>query len=144
MMENWLGDSLSLVEQKGGDLGERMAAAFKEAWSRGVKRAVIIGTDCPFIDNDLLARSLNLLDNNDAVLGPTYDGGYYLLGLNKDLPTEEFDLFFQDIAWGTPHVFQATLARAENARLSVSTLTRLHDIDTPEDLKYFRHHTDAQ
>ncbi len=144
LMKNWLGDSLSLVEQKGRNLGERMAAAFKGAWSRGVERAVIIGSDCPFIDNNLLARSLDLLENNDAVLGPTYDGGYYLLGLNKDLTPEGFNLFFQNIAWGTPHVFQKTLARAENARLSVSTLTKLHDIDRPEDLEYFRHHTDAQ
>jgi len=144
MMKNWLGGSLFLAEQKGKNLGQRMASAFKAAWARGTERAVIIGSDCPFITDELLARALDLLGHNDAVLGPAYDGGYYLLGLNRGLPVAKFDLFFEDIAWGTPLVFQQTLERAENVHLSVSTLTRLHDIDRPEDLEYFRHHTNAQ
>ncbi len=143
-MENWLGNSLFLARQKGTGLGQRMASAFREAWRRGAGRAVIVGSDCPCIDDKLLAHALDRLKKNDAVLGPAYDGGYYLLGLNKNLSAEQFDLFFENIAWGTPHVCRQTMEKAQNAHLSVSTLTRLHDIDRPEDLEHLRCHTNAQ
>lgn len=143
-MRNWLGNSLFMSPQKGKDLGRRMATAFKETWSRGARKAVIIGSDCPFIDEKLVLHALNCLKKNDVVLGPAYDGGYYLLGLHSSLTGERFNLFFDDIAWGTPYVFQQTLGKAKKAHLAVSTLKRLHDIDRQEDLKYFRHHTDTQ
>lgn len=143
-MENWLKKSIILAEQQGENIGHRMAAALRSAWLRGAHRAVLIGSDCPSIDADLLDQALDRLQNHDVVLGPTYDGGYYLIGLNSNLPVETFDILFHDIDWGTNKVFHQTIQKAEKNLLSVSTLTSLHDIDRPEDLEYFSHYSDPQ
>lgn len=144
-MENWLEDSIMLAEQQGENFGQRMAAAIQSAWSRGARRAVLIGSDCPSLDADLLAQALDQLQTHDVVLGPTYDGGYYLIGLNSDLPDEKVAIFFQeDIDWGTSKVFHQTVQKAEKELLSIATLKTLHDIDRPEDLEYFSHYSDPQ
>ena len=143
-METWLEESIILAQQQGENIGQRMAAALRSAWLRGAHRAVLIGSDCPMIDADLLGQALDRLRNHDVVLGPTYDGGYYLIGLNSNLSVEKFDMFFQKIAWGTAKVFHQTVQKAEKELLSIAILTTLHDIDRPEDLEYFSHYSDPQ
>lgn len=143
-MVQWLGDTIFISQQKGKNIGRKMALALKSAWERGADRAVLIGSDCPSIDAELLNEAFESLHENDIILGPTYDGGYYLIGLNKKLPDGTLDLLFQDISWGTSNVLQQTLQKAEGKNLSISLLKMLHDIDRPEDLEHFNHYTNPQ
>lgn len=143
-MKNWLARPAILEKQHGADVGLRMAAALKEASARGVRRTVLIGTDCPSMNADLLAGALDVLLTHEVVLGPTFDGGYYLIGVNRNLPEEKIDTFFQDIAWGTSTVFRQTVRKLISGCISFATLKTLHDIDRPEDLEYFHNYTNPQ
>lgn len=143
-MTNWLGSALPLIPQQGKNLGERMDSAFQASWAKGLQRAVLIGTDCPALTPALIVKALSDLEQHDLVLGPARDGGYYLIGLRRDLAPGAQDSLFQDIDWGTDTVYRQTLARAAAAKLTTFTLQELHDIDRPEDLQHLRHHPDPQ
>jgi len=116
--------------QRGDDLGARMSAAFDETFRRGARRAAVIGTDVPWVHRGLVAEAFAALDENDVVLGPTSDGGYYLLALARPQPA-----LFQGIAWSTPSVFTSTLERAAALGLRVRRLPELPDIDTLDDVR---------
>jgi len=128
-MSGWLPGE-TLLPQRGDDLGARMSAAFDEAFRRGARRAAVIGTDVPWVHRGLVAEAFSALDAHDVVLGPTSDGGYYLLALARPQPA-----LFRDIAWSTPSVFTSTLERAAALGLSVSRLPELPDIDTLDDVR---------
>lgn len=143
-MTDWLGSGLPLFPQQGKDLGERMASAFRASWAKGTQRTVLIGSDCPNLTPELIIQALAELMQHDLVLGPASDGGYYLIGLRHGLTPGVQDSLFQDITWGTEAVYRQTLARAAAAKLTISILQELHDIDRPEDLQHLRHHPDPQ
>lgn len=128
-MATAFGNALPYRPQGDGDLGCRMERAFKEAFSEGAHRAVVIGTDCPEITPELILESFERLATCDLVLGPATDGGYYLIGLRADAPQ-----LFTDIAWGSERVLEQTLRRAEELSLKVSLLKTLSDVDCPDDL----------
>ena len=128
-MSGWLPGE-TLLPQRGDDLGARMSAAFDETFRRGARRAAVIGTDVPWVHRGLVAEAFSALDAHDVVLGPTSDGGYYLLALARPQPA-----LFRDIAWSTPSVFTSTLERAAALGLSVSRLPELPDIDTLDDVR---------
>ncbi len=140
-MTNWLGSGFSYHLQQGDGLGQRMANGFIQAGQQGAGRILLIGSDCPEIDADILLQGMENLRTHDLVLGPAMDGGYYLIGLNG-AKTEQTTLF-DDISWGTDQVLRQTITQAENAGLSFHLLPQLHDIDRPEDLVYFNHHTSS-
>lgn len=119
--------------QSEGSLGERMNAAIAAAFSEGAIRVVVIGTDCPGLDDSHLGPAFDQLTLVDAVIGPATDGGYYLLGMRRPLPR-----LFDDIAWGTENVLRQTLERSVDARVTVGQLSPLSDIDYPEDLVHCR------
>ena len=135
-MREWLGP-WTFVPQVGDTVGARMAHSFQGAFSAGARRAVIIGTDCPGLTSEILAQAFSALADCDLVLGPAWDGGYYLIGLTEPRPS-----LFLDIAWGTASVLQQTLARAH--ALTIRQLPTLHDIDRPEDLVHLDYHPDPQ
>lgn len=143
-MAAWLGKAIPLRRQEGRDLGERMAEAFRAAWAGGTRRAVLIGSDCPGLTPALIADALALLANHDLVLGPAADGGYYLIGLKRDLAPRVQATLFRDIAWGSERVLGQTLARAAAAGLRLATLQELHDIDRPGDLARLHRHPDPR
>jgi hypothetical protein len=124
--------------QRGGNLGERMEQAFRQAFDRGYTSAVLIGTDSPSLPYGRLAAALNLSASRDMVLGPALDGGYYLMGLRRLLPG-----IFKDIQWGTDTVLAESLRRARASRCQVSLLDPWYDVDTPEDLQMLRRHLTA-
>jgi len=128
-MRRWLGSDVILSRQVSGNLGERMQAAFLDAFQRGADRAILLGTDIPQIRTDHLEQAFDALAENDLVIGPSTDGGYWLIGLNH--PVDLFD----GIKWSTDVVFGQTLALAKEHGLRVKTLEPLKDIDTAEDLK---------
>ena len=82
--QNWLGDEYRYVPQQGADLGERMVRAFEDFFDRGTRRAVLIGADLPDLPAEFIRRGFEELDENDIVLGPSADGGYYLIGFTKE------------------------------------------------------------
>jgi uncharacterized protein len=129
LMQTWLGNDLIYQPQGDGDLGERMTRSLTHAFTDNAVKVVIIGTDCPGIDIDILTSAFTHLDTSDVVLGPAVDGGYYLIGLRYPHPE-----LFININWGTSHVFQQTLDIAQKLSLSVTQLIYLTDIDHPEDL----------
>jgi rSAM/selenodomain-associated transferase 1 len=116
--------------QPDGDLGERMAAAFDEAFRRGAHRAALVGTDVPFVACDEIRQALQSLDRSDVALGPARDGGYYLVGLRHPQP-----LLFTGIPWGSGAVLDRTLHRASSLGLGVHTLDAQTDLDTVDDLR---------
>ncbi len=128
--KSWLAsDSLDCREQSPGDLGWRMESASNEAFEEGADRVVIIGTDCPSIDESILKAAFDALADADVVFGPAADGGYYLVGLRKPTP-----FIFQNIPWGGCAVLDESLTAAKNAGLVVLLLDVLSDVDTPDDL----------
>jgi uncharacterized protein len=129
-MQDWLGNEPDYQPQGEGDLGDRMTGAFKFAFGQGYDRVVIIGTDCPGIDADLVRDSLHRLRQKDLVFGVASDGGYYLVGLRRLIPE-----IFQDIPWSSKLVLAKTLAIVDRLNLTYDLLKTLSDIDRPEDLE---------
>jgi rSAM/selenodomain-associated transferase 1 len=116
--------------QKGENLGLRMQHAFNKAFGDGYQKAVIIGSDCSAINAALIRQSFKALDNQQAVIGPASDGGYYLLGATSFYPS-----LFKGKAWSTSSVFKETIRQFEEMNLSYRQLPVLNDIDTEADLK---------
>jgi len=126
---SWLGSPWSPWPQAAGDLGVRLAAAFDDAFARGARRVVAMGTDCLDLDADLLGRAFDHLGDHDAVVGPATDGGYYLIGLTHPVAG-----CFEQIPWSTAETLDTTRARLAAAGCTVAELAPLHDLDTPDDL----------
>jgi len=133
LMADWLGADNDFVLQKGEDLGERMENAFMKLFVNNITRAVIIGTDSPDLPEAYIMDAFSGLEKNDAVIGPAVDGGYYLIGFNKDSIVPEV---FANMPWGTGVVFEKSMAILNNQNLSVHMLPKWRDVDTLNDLKY--------
>lgn len=114
--------------QGDGDLGERLARATRRGVADG-RAVLLIGTDCPALTADRLREAATQLRSNDAVIIPSADGGYVLLGLKHFSPC-----VFQGIAWSTDSVAFETLCRIGVLQWSVAQLPMLRDIDEPADL----------
>ena len=119
--------------QEGMDLGERMENAFKSVFTAGYNNAIIIGTDCPGINENILKDTFKELNNFDIVIGPATDGGYYLLGMNK-----VHSFLFQKIKWSTDKVLQQTIDLCDKNHLSYFLFPELSDIDEEKDLIHLK------
>ncbi len=125
----WPNDKFSKDLQKDGHLGIKMETAFYQAFQEGYDKVCIIGSDCYDLSAENLRLAFNTLDNDDAVIGPAEDGGYYLLGLSGFYPD-----FFKDKTWSTDTVGSDTIKDFEKLGLSFSELPVLSDVDVAEDL----------
>ncbi|MDE3136352.1 MAG: TIGR04282 family arsenosugar biosynthesis glycosyltransferase [Acidobacteriota bacterium] len=123
------GAGWEIEPQHGRDLGERLENAFADAFRRGAKKVVVIGTDTPWMGAARLRTALAWLDGEDVVLGPSFDGGYYLVGARRMVPE-----IFRGIAWGTSNVLYATRLALERAFASYRMLGWDFDLDRPADL----------
>lgn len=122
-----------LKKQEAGDLGVKMASAVQSSLS-SCKGLVLVGSDCPFIDEGYLRKALLSLEaGNEAVIGPANDGGYVLLGL-----TRYHASMFACVDWGTEKVFQQTARQFEALGIELDVLSVLSDIDEPEDLRLLK------
>lgn len=126
--DEWSNNLYQKNVQIEGDLGTKMKTAFQETFEAGHEKAVIIGSDCIALNSDVLKEAFLQLDTHDFVIGPTFDGGYYLIGMNK-----LFDDVFQDKNWSTQSVFPDTIADLQQAQKSYFLLPQLSDIDYIED-----------
>jgi rSAM/selenodomain-associated transferase 1 len=124
------GDGFEKKLQIGDNLGKRMSNAFYRGFEEYFEKIVIIGSDCPGITAKIIEKAFVNLDHDDVVIGPSEDGGYYLLGLNRLIPE-----IFKDITWSTDRVFSETVNALKKQSLSYSELPILNDIDTEEDLR---------
>jgi len=115
-----------------GDLGLKMQEAFVEQFESGYEKIVLIGSDTPHISNEIVNESFSKLDFHDIVLGPSLDGGYYLIAFNKNTFMKDV---FQDISWSTAVVLEQTLQKLNNKKVYLHEI--LNDIDILEDLKAF-------
>ena len=125
-LRQWLGMDLIFSPQIPGDLGHRMEDAFLKAFREGARHVILHGTDIPGLTVGHLSDAFDALTRHDVVLGPSTDGGYWLIGMKK--PAD----LFKGIEWGTPSVFGKTLAAARDRGLSVQVLSSLTDMDTVE------------
>jgi rSAM/selenodomain-associated transferase 1 len=126
------GGSWTLEPQVEGDLGQRMGAFFEGAFRAGAARVVVLGSDSPSLPVDWVTRAFHQLRQNPVVLGPSADGGYYLLGMAASgrLPP-----IFEGIPWGTSAVRQLTETRLQEAGIQFSQLPDWYDVDHLDDLR---------
>jgi len=128
----WIAQPFELFPQRGDTLGERMQHAFETLFATTIRRAVIIGTDVPDLTVPILRQAFDALDRDDIILGPSSDGGYYLLGMNAPVKN-----VFTGIDWSSAAVLRQTVERIASLGLSASLLETLADIDTAEDYHAF-------
>jgi rSAM/selenodomain-associated transferase 1 len=128
--DRWSDPGYTRRQQFGNDLGQRMAHAFKELFEQGFKRVLIIGSDCYQLQTSTIEEAIDLLNNHDVVIGPTYDGGYYLLGMNSFTPE-----LFLGKPWSTDQVCKKTIEDLNRLDLSFYLMNYLHDVDEAADLE---------
>ncbi len=127
--ENWLGKEFNYLSQNGNDLGERMKNAFENVFSFGANKAIIMGTDIPGLNSKNISEAIRKLDKKDIVIGPSKDGGYYLLGMRNF-----YREIFEGIEYSNNMVYQRTLQKINKLKLEYESLIILQDIDTESDL----------
>lgn len=106
-----------------------MKTALQEVLADGYQKAILIGSDCPGLDAEVLAQAIHYLSSSDLVLGPAKDGGYYLIGMGK-----MYSMLFENMPWSTSEVFSKALAEAKHLDLEIALLRELTDVDVYEDL----------
>jgi uncharacterized protein len=124
-----------LIPQHGHDLGARLLSTFDQLFRQGYARVIIIDSDTPTLPTAYLEQALWLVAaaENDVVLGPTEDGGYYLIGLRQTHRE-----LFEQMPWSTAQVFPETRRRSQQHGLRVACTEYWYDVDTPEDLARLR------
>ena len=125
----WQHEHYYKLLQENADLGKRIQTAFQTVFDRGYKRVCIIGSDCYELSTEIIDDAFTALDQNDVVVGPAKDGGYYLLGI-KELHHQ----LFENKNWSTETVFAETIQTINELNLSFTTLPVLKDVDVVEDV----------
>ncbi len=121
---------VGLAPQDEGDLGARIAAAFRRLRTRGADTVIAIGADSPTMDPRRIADAVRALEASDVVLAPAVDGGYVLVGARGDR-----DAIFEGIPWSTGRTLEATLGRAHMLGYATSILPAHYDIDDAASLR---------
>lgn len=131
LLETILPPGLLWFEQKGRNLGERLESVATHVSDLGFRPFIILGADSPTLPSSLIQQALNSLTSGhaDISLGPTTDGGYYLVGLNRAVPG-----LFQNIDWSTSLTYEQTVVNAAAFNLRLHALPMWYDVDTPADL----------
>ena len=124
--------AVSRFQQEGDDLGARMSGALQDGLIRH-ESVILVGTDLPLINKSYIDLAISGLRDHAVVLGPAEDGGYGLVGVNKEIP----DMFF-DIEWGTEKVLSQTCNRLNRGDLDYCLLPLIWDVDRPEDLQRYK------
>ncbi len=136
--------TLNYIPQTEGDLGDKIFAALDTASSSPInkntkQKIIIVGSDCPQNRKDNLRHAFELLNTYDCVIGPSTDGGYYLIAFalpvqNSDFLHKKIRPLFQNITWGTHLVFEQSMAKIKENQLNYYLLPILNDVDTPKDV----------
>ncbi len=129
-MKYWTGNKFKYYSQQGNELGSRMINAFNMVFKAGFRKVIIIGTDAPDINSRLILDAFEALSDHECVIGPSLDGGYYLLGLRAIQNS-----LFKNIKWSTNSVFNDTIKQLKHINSGYLILQKLRDIDIMQDLK---------
>jgi len=132
--ESFLGTKYEYVPQKGNNLGERLKNGFAYVFNKEFINAIALASDIPDLSEEVLHEACATLENSDVVIGPSPDGGYYLIGFKR---TTFFPEIFEKIVWSSNTVFQETIERLKKVKRKVHILPLWSDIDTLEDLRGF-------
>lgn len=124
---------IRLFVQKGKHLGERMRQAFDDRFEEGYERVVIIGSDSPTLPVSYIEQALQ--SEKEVVIGPSTDGGYYLIGMRGKVTG-----IFECVDWGTERVLSETLHELKNQGAEAELLPVWYDVDLPEDLRFLKTH----
>ena len=127
--DEWSNNTFQKHVQSGDDLGERMFNAFSDVLKTH-ENAVIIGSDCPTLTAEILDMAFEKLATNDFVVGPSTDGGYYLLGFGQNNTT---NFVFKNMDWSTENVLPTTLKRISAQGKTAFLLPELTDVDEEKD-----------
>lgn len=140
VLESLLPPGLLWTAQRGQNLGARLDAALADAHAHGFGPLLVVGTDSPTLPPAFALDAFSVLHTGqaDVVLGPTDDGGYYLVGLRQPAPG-----LFDAVAWSTPHAYADTAANAARLGLRLHVLPPWYDIDTADDLARLRREMEA-
>lgn len=111
-------------KQEGNDLGQRLNNAFKILFEIGYSKVCVIGADSPTLPQKYIYSAFKMLDKVEVVIGPTLDGGYYLIGMK-----EPISALFDNISWGSDLVFKQTIKAMQCQRLTYHILPKWYDID---------------
>lgn len=120
-----------LMDQGQGDLGQRLCRIFETLFNQGFSHVVVMGSDSPSLSVSWIQQAFQMFKTKDMVLGPAWDGGYYLIGLKHPFPPE----LFERISWSTSRVLLETLARGKKIKRRMGILPCVYDVDRPVDLK---------
>jgi uncharacterized protein len=129
------GENITLIEQNGANLGEKMLNAFEFAFTVDSKAKVLmIGTDSPTFPASFIEQTFEELEANaEIVLGKSEDGGFYLIGLRKTLPH-----LFENVEWSSPSVYEQTMRNSEKLKVNTRLIPMWYDVDNPNDLRHLR------
>lgn len=128
----WQGEHFIKKVQQAAGLGEKMKVAFETVFQQGYEKVVIIGSDCFELSAEIIIKAYQLLQTKNLVIGPSTDGGYYLLGMMELLPS-----IFENKSWSTASVFATTIQEIQSAGKEYVLLPMLSDIDTNADLQRY-------
>jgi rSAM/selenodomain-associated transferase 1 len=133
-LKTLFGEHLHYLPQRGADLGQRMEGCLRYAFSRDFHRAILIGSDIPDLPGEIITDAFRFLNTVDCVIGPSLDGGYYLIGFREDSLLPEA---FSGIPWGIDTVLGETIEVLTRYHRTIHLLRTWGDIDTFDDLKRF-------
>ena len=138
-----IGKDAIYIPQIGRDLGKRLTAATQWAAEQTYTKILLVGSDSPTLPLSYISQAIKLLDSRDIVIGPSTDGGYYLIGFSVENVSRTVPFIFEGIAWSTFDVFQQTLARIRSLKVDLALLPPWYDVDTAEDLAFLYAHLSA-
>ena len=122
--------NVNLIPQSGEDFGERLINSSKILFEGGAERVIFVGSDSPLLQALILHATFELLKKNQAVVGPTFSGRYYLIGSDSHYPA-----LFNGIDWSSQTVYKETVERLNQSGLSWQELEICYDVDSPEELE---------
>lgn len=129
-----LWDKAEWRKQIDSELGDRMFEAFQTVYDMGYQKVLLVGTDCPEMDGEILKGGFSALKNKPVVYGPANDGGYYLVGFGSGFEIG-YKSLFEGFEWSTDQVLNESLKRCEDLNLEYGLLDELVDVDYYDDLK---------
>jgi len=128
-------DSEALVlAQPEGDLGARLHWLFDKLFGLGYERVIAVGADTPHLSTEAMTQAFERLQDAEALVAPSEDGGYYGIGLRSSIRRATRATLFRGISWGSPQVLAETLERAERSGIELASLAPGYDIDEHADL----------
>jgi len=129
---------IRLIPQHGADPGERMARVSENLFEMGAEKVLITGSDSPQLHPSIFRAALELLNKKQVVLGPTFDGGYYMVGMRNPHPE-----IFNGINWGGPTVYREMVKILIESKVDWQELELSYDIDSPQNLEQLYYEIDT-